>query len=136
MAKRFPIGVLDEYAKTLTLRQAAALYENKTHKKPMKRLFESMEREPASGKFTFYLSPYSIDEYINPRYPESSVQEAVMHSLGVESGLEFVNDVYEPGIVVMTDDEELYDRLINVMIEEYEIPDELIEDNLDPKFKN
>ena len=39
-------------------------------------------------------------------------------------------------MMVFVRNEELYDRLINLLIEEFEIPDDIVEDNIDPKFKN
>lgn len=67
MSKRFSIHTLDEYAKTLTLRQAAALYESKTSKKAVRPIFESgIPEESYSDRFTFYLSPSVIEDYIIP----------------------------------------------------------------------
>ena len=138
MPKRFSIHTLDEYAKTLTLRQAAALYECKTSKKAVRPIFESgIHEEAYSDRFTFYLSPSVIEDYIIPAQPENSVPEIITDRLGTtDNDIEFVNDVYEPGMMVFVRNEELYDRLINLLIEEFEIPDDIVEDNIDPKFKN
>lgn len=138
MPKRFSIHTLDEYAKTLTLLQAAALYESKTSKKAVRPIFESgIHKEAYSDKFTFYLSPSVIEDYIIPTQPENSVPEIITDRLSTtDNDIEFVNDVYEPGIMVFVKNEELYDRLINLLIEEFEIPDDIVEDNIDPKFKN
>lgn len=139
MLKRFSIHILDEYAKTLTLRQAAALYENKTSKKAVKPVFEAnIPEEQYSDRLTFYLSPSVIEDYIIPVYPENSVAEIITGCLSVTNAeIDFVNDVYdEPGIMVLVKDAEIYDMLINILIDEFKIPDNIIEDNIDPKFKN
>lgn len=136
MTPKFPISTLDTYAKAITLKQAAALYEHKTNKKATKALFENKPISQPTG-YTFYLSPYIIRQHIVRKFPKKSVEESIREILGCNfEDITFVNDVYEPGIMVIIKDPDLYQGLIDALIEEFNVPDEIIEDNIDQKYLN
>jgi hypothetical protein len=137
MAKKFPLSVLESYAKSLTLKQAVALYENKNHKKATKALFERVEDDEDTTTYTFYFSPYVLEEYISQdsdMHPIEVLQDFIDEFDNGTSG--FMADTYERGgYTFYTKSYDVYHKFINdVLLTEFEVPDDIVRNNIDKKY--
>ena len=137
MAKsKFNIRVLDAYARKLTFNQAKRLYENKTRKQYKKALFESVPSYIKS-KYTYYLDNSTIYDYcINEKLmnPDMVAEEITYMCSGDKGDMEYT--VHEDGVIFLIGDEKTYDMLIEILEEDFEIPVDQVEANIDENFLN
>ena len=66
-----PLNILDEYAKTISSKQANLLYESKCHKKYKKPLYEDKKYQ-SDNNYKIYLNTFTLDE------ANSSIEKALV----------------------------------------------------------
>lgn len=133
MAKnKFSIHVLDEYAKKITYAQAKRLYEAKTHLKFEKALFEAKQYN--DDAYVFYMDNSVFYDYIGSE-PGMQIEDTLNNIYDI-CGLPGDYSCDMDGITFITNTPVDYEKLLIFFEEEYNIPTEIINDNIDQKYLN
>ena len=108
MKHNIPLNILDEYAKTISSKQANMLYENKCQKKYKKRLYEDKAYQDDSN-YHLYLSAYTLDE------ANSSVEKALIRYVS-KHNLQY--NVVDDGVYLYTALPENYISLLEHLVKD------------------
>ena len=108
MAHNIPLNVLDEYAKTISSKQANMLYESKCNKKFKKALNEGMEYQN-DDSYSIYLNAYTLDE------AKSSVDKALVRYVN-KYKLQY--NVVDDGVYLYTPMAENYMGLLENLVQD------------------
>lgn len=134
--KYLSLNVLDEYARTLSVKQVKKLYESKTNKKYNKALFEQVA-ETSLQPFQYWIDEYTITEF---GLPEQTELQSIICNFMDES--EFANIEYN---VEITEDYSLcfytksvdaYTYFLDMFDELYGdiIPADIFKSNIDIRY--
>lgn len=102
MKHNIPLHVLDEYAKVITSKQAAMLYEHKCGKKFVKTLNEGFDNQN-NDSYKVYLDLFTLDE------ANSSIEKALIKYVN-KYNLQY--NVITEGLYFYTPDEENFNNLL------------------------
>lgn len=108
MAHNIPLNILDEYAKTISSKQANMLYESKCNKKFKKALYEGMEYQN-DDSYSIYLNVYTLDE------AKSSVDKALVRYVN-KYKLQY--NVVDDGVYLYTPMAENYMGLLENLVQD------------------
>lgn len=108
MTHNIPLNILDEYAKTISSKQANMLYESKCNKKFKKALYEGMEYQN-DDSYSIYLNAYTLDE------AKSSVDKALVRYVN-KYKLQY--NVVDDGVYLYTPMAENYMGLLENLVQD------------------